>query len=66
MVGLASMLAKWMRERLMKQFNSYWAEQVPGIEPTAGYPGDAPRFYELIKDKVAALGLSKEKVWRSR
>lgn len=66
MVGLASMLAKWMRERLMKQFNSYWAEQVPGIEPTAGYPGDAPRFYALIKDKAAALGLTKDKVWRNR
>ena len=66
MVGLASMLAKWMRERLMKQFNAYWAEQVPGIVPTAGYPGDAPRFYELIKEKAATLGLSKEKVWRSR
>ncbi len=66
MVGLASMLAKWMRERLMKQFNAYWAEQVPGIVPTAGYPGDAPRFYELIKGKAEALGLGKEKVWRSR
>ena len=66
MVGLASMLAKWMRERLMRQFNSFWAEQVPGIIPTAGYPGDAPRFYELIKEKAKALGLGKEKVWRSR
>jgi len=66
MVGLASMLAKWMRERLMKQFNAYWSELVPGIIPTAGYPGDAPRFYELIKEKASALGLSKEKVWRSR
>lgn len=66
MVGLASMLAKWMRERLMKQFNAYWAEQIPGIVPTAGYPGDAPRFYELIKSKAEALGLGKEKVWRSR
>ncbi|MFM7096762.1 MAG: hypothetical protein ACKO16_05020 [Gemmataceae bacterium] len=66
MVGLASMLAKWMRERLMSQFNAYWAEQVPGILPTAGYPGDAPRFYDLIKEKAQALGMTREKVWRNR
>jgi len=50
----------------LNHFYAYWAELVPGIIPTAGYPGDAPRFYELIKEKAAALGLSKEKVWRSR
>ncbi len=66
LVGLASMLAKWMRERLMKQFNKYWEGQVPGILPTAGYPLDAPRFYCEIKQKAELLGLNKEKVWRCR
>ena len=43
-VALASMLAKYLREVCMKQFNVFWAKHVPGIRPTAGYPGDAKRF----------------------
>ena len=40
-VALASMAAKYLREVCMLQFNRYWAAQVPGLKPTAGYPTDA-------------------------
>jgi len=66
LVSLASILAKWMREKLMGQFNAFWQEKVPGLEPTAGYPGDAPRFYSQIEPKLLEMGLNKESVWRMR
>lgn len=65
-VALASMVCKYLREVCMRQFNRFWAKHVPGIAPTAGYPGDARRFYELIKPAMAKLGLGEEQVWRKR
>jgi len=43
-VALASMIAKYVRETAMLLFNAWWADRVPGIRPTAGYPQDARRF----------------------
>ncbi len=65
-VALASMVAKYLREVCMRQFNRYWATHVPGIEPTAGYPVDAKRFYAEIRPAMARLGVAEELVWRSR
>ena len=65
-VALASMLAKYLREVLMRQFNRFWAGHVPGLRPTAGYPGDARRFYAEIRDAMAKLGLTDDQVWRKR
>ena len=65
-VALASMVCKYLREVCMRQFNRFWAKQVPGIVPTAGYPLDAKRFYEQIKPAMAKLGLSEDQVWRKR
>lgn len=65
-VALASMLAKYLREVCMRQFNRFWARHVPGIQPTAGYPGDARRFYAEIRDAMVKLGLSDDQVWRKR
>ncbi len=64
--ALASMVAKYLRERLMESFNHYWNQQVPGTKPTAGYPQDAIRFRKLIEAKAAELGLPLEIWWRSR
>jgi len=36
-VALGSMLAKYLREAFMAQFNAYWSDLVPGVKPTAGY-----------------------------
>jgi ribonuclease HII len=65
-VALASMLCKYLREVYMRQFNRFWAKHVPGLAPTAGYPGDARRFYDLIRPAMAKLGLSEDQVWRKR
>jgi ribonuclease HII len=43
-VALASVMAKTVRELFMESLNTWFAEQVPGVRPTAGYPQDARRF----------------------
>jgi ribonuclease HII len=63
-VALASMAAKYLREVFMGQFNRYWLKRVPGLEPTAGYPGDASRFFDAIRPLIAADGIEERNVWR--
>jgi len=65
-VALASMLCKYLREVCMRQFNRFWATHVPGIRSTAGYPGDAKRFFDEIKPAMTQLGLADDQVWRKR
>jgi ribonuclease HII len=64
--ALASMTAKYLRETAMRAFNAFWAERVPGLRPTAGYPGDARRFREEIAAVQAALGIEDRVIWRNR
>ncbi len=64
--ALASMMAKYTRERMMEAFNSYWAEQIPGIKATAGYPVDAARFRSEIESKAKELKLLPESWWRMK
>ncbi|CAN5572663.1 hypothetical protein BH11PLA2_BH11PLA2_48170 [soil metagenome] len=63
-VALASMLAKYLREICMMQFNAFWAKHVPGLKPTAGYPLDAKRYYAEIEPAMESLGIAKDAVWR--
>lgn len=65
-VALASMTAKYFRERCMQQFNAFWAKHIEGLKPTAGYPVDARRYYDAIRDTMTRLGIDEEAVWRSR
>jgi hypothetical protein len=65
-VALASMLAKYLREVCMRQFNRFWLRHVPGLKPTAGYPTDARRFFDAIRPAMAKLGIPAEAVWRVR
>jgi ribonuclease HII len=65
-VALASMVSKYVRELLMREFNEFWQSHVPGLEATAGYPGDAARFYEEIRPAVSRLGIPEYAVWRRR
>lgn len=46
----ASMIAKWLREASMDCFNSYWESKVADLKPTAGYPVDANRFVDELKN----------------
>jgi ribonuclease HII len=65
-VALASMISKYLRETLMHEFNRFWQEKVPGVKPTAGYPGDAERFFDEIRPTVQRLGISEASLWRQR
>ena len=65
-VALASMYAKYIRELCMEAFNRYWQGELPGLEPTKGYPADAKRFREAIEPLVAARGWEEHTWWRLR
>ena len=65
-VAAASMLAKYVRELHMEGLNAFWAREVPGLRPTAGYPADADRFLAAIDGARAALGIPREAVVRCR
>lgn len=63
--ALASMTAKYLRERLMSSINHYWRQHVEDLRPTAGYPGDARRFRDKIESAAARLGHAVEDWWRT-
>ncbi len=65
-VALASMLAKYVREISMRQWNEYWASRIDGIVPTAGYPVDAQRFRDELRRHVSASELPDRIFWRAR
>jgi hypothetical protein len=65
-VALASMVAKYFREVFMRQFNRFWLGHIPGLKPTAGYPGDARRFYTAIRPVMKQLRIRPHAVWRKR
>jgi ribonuclease HII len=65
-VALASMVSKYLRESLMREFNAFWHGHQPGLKPTSGYPGDADRFYTEIRPAMAKLGLTDRQVWRRK
>ena len=63
--ALASMAAKYLREIAMIPFNEFWQRQVPGIKPTAGYPGDSRRFLAEIRGAQQRLEIGEETFWRA-
>jgi hypothetical protein len=65
-VALASMISKYVRELLMHEFNAFWQTHVPGLQPTAGYPVDATRYWREIQPAAERLGLEECMVWRRR
>jgi ribonuclease HII len=65
-VALASMTSKYLREVLMLEFNRFWREHLPDLKPTAGYPGDAARFLQAIRQTIEKLGLREECIWRRK
>lgn len=64
--ALASMLAKYLRERLMEQFNGFWQQHLPELRSTAGYPVDAKRFRTAIEATAVKLALPPELWWRCK
>jgi hypothetical protein len=65
-VAIASMVSKYLREVCMLQFNRWWAQRIPGIKPTAGYPTDATRFMAVIRPKLKEFGLEESRIWRRK
>jgi ribonuclease HII len=65
-VALASMVSKFVREVLMRQFNRYWQKHVPGIKATAGYPVDSHRFFAEIQPAMRTLRVGHRLVWRRK
>jgi hypothetical protein len=65
-VALASMASKYLRELLMGEFNQFWQTKVPGLKPTAGYPGDASRFFRAIRPTAKRLGIPERALWRQK
>ena len=66
LVALASMVSKYVRELLMREFNAFWQRHLPELKPTAGYPGDAARFFEAIQPVLQRLSISEERIWRRK
>jgi ribonuclease HII len=52
-ISWGSILAKYLRELMLRPFNRYFAGRVARLRPTAGYPEDARRFIDEVE---AALG----------
>lgn len=63
-VALASMTAKYVRELAMAAFNTHWSSLVPGLQPTAGYPLDARRWYGDVAGVLERRGLRPDAIWR--
>ena len=66
LVALASIVSKAVREHWMAAFNAHWSARLPGLRPTAGYPGDAARFRAAIEPECLARGLGLDAWWRAR
>jgi ribonuclease HII len=52
-ISWGSILAKYLRELVLRALNRYFVERIPNLRPTAGYPEDAARFIQNVE---AALG----------
>lgn len=65
-VAAASMIAKYARELSMHRWNRFWQARIDGIHPTAGYPVDARRFREQLREHVGPAELPDRIFWRSR
>ncbi|MCG3126213.1 MAG: hypothetical protein CHACPFDD_01043 [Phycisphaerae bacterium] len=65
-VALAGMLAKYVRELLMHEFNAFWRTIDPALRPTAGYYNDALRFIADIRPHLARCGLDPATFVRTR
>lgn len=64
--AVASMVSKYAREVFMAHWNAFWQSKQPGLKPTKGYPVDAKRFKQDIREVQAALGIQDHLIWRTK
>jgi hypothetical protein len=62
--ALASMAAKYARERAMAELNRWFGARAPELRPTAGYPVDAKRWRAEMEQRADAPGFMLKKIWR--
>lgn len=62
----ASMMAKYVRELCMAEWNAFWLAKIPGLAPTAGYPVDAKRYRVAIDGLAKELGFEESSYWRRK
>lgn len=65
-VAAASLVAKYLRELAMIEFNAFWSHHQPELRPTKGYPEDARRYLKDIRPTLHHLGVPLSAVWRER
>jgi ribonuclease HII len=65
-VGLASMLAKYLREAFMDLFNAHFAKLAPAALPTAGYTEDGRRWLAETRAVREAAGVPDSDLVRLR
>lgn len=66
-VAYSSLVAKYLRERLMERMNSYFSSRVRSpLKPTAGYPVDAERFLQDIEEVRSSEKISDRDLIRER
>jgi len=65
-VCLASMVCKYIRERLMISFNNYFIGKCAELKPTAGYWTDGKRFIEDLKTIAPHIRYNPRQLVRSR
>ena len=63
-VAVSSMTAKYTRELAMSVFNSFWADHIPSLQPTAGYPVDARRWWQETEKDRHRMSISDDVLWR--
>lgn len=64
--ALASMVSKYVREIFMSLWNEFWQLKIPDLKPTKGYPVDAKRFKNDIRQIQKTLGIEDHLIWRSK
>lgn len=62
-ISWASILAKYLRELIMRSLNRYFAAKVAELRPTAGYPEDARRFIAEIEAGLGPDGGLERAAW---
>ena len=72
-VAYSSLVAKYIRERMMQSFNRYFAELHKrynegdvSLRPTAGYPVDADRFLKDVEHLIRLTELDRDALIRAR
>ncbi|MCD8352602.1 MAG: hypothetical protein LUC93_18525 [Planctomycetaceae bacterium] len=59
--ALASLAAKYARERAMAELNAWFCDRIADLKPTAGYPGDAKRWLDDVAGRFGVEMVIRER-----